>query len=112
MVIENLGGIKRADTSTEKKYPIPNIDNMLDRIGKCRYLTTLDLASEFHQIEMDSSDFSKTAFIVANRHYEFLHMLFGLKNASSLFQKVMHNVLRGIENCSVYLDDIIVYSTS
>lgn len=96
------------------KYPIPNINDILDKLGRCQYFSTLDLASGFHQIEVNPEDVEKTAFSVENGHYEFVRMPFGLKNAPSTFQRVMDNVLRGLQNqsCIVYLDDIIIFSTS
>lgn len=96
------------------KYPIPNITEILDKLGKSMYFSTLDLASGFHQIEMHPKDVEKTAFSVDNGHFEFVRMPFGLKNAPSTFQRVMDNVLGDLIGtvCLVYLDDIVVYSTS
>lgn len=58
--------------------------------------------------------YTKTGFSVENGHYEFLRMAFGLRNAPASFQIVMDNILRSIQNekCMVYLDDVVVYSTS
>lgn len=102
------------DKTIDDKYPIPNITDVLDKLGKCQYFTTLDLASGFYQVEMDPQDISKTAFNVEHGHFKFLRMPMGLKNSPSTFQRVMDNVLRGLQNdiCLVYLDDIIVFSTS
>lgn len=95
------------------RYPIPNIDDLLDKLGKCNYFTTLDLASGFHQIEMDPDSIQKTAFNFGTEgHYEFLRMPFGLKNAPATFQRAMNNVLIGLNNVVVYLDDILIFSTS
>lgn len=96
------------------KYPIPNITDILDRLGKAKYFTTLDLASGFHQIEMQEDSISKTAFSIDQGHFEFLRMPFGLKNAPPTFQRVMDHILRGYINkfCMVYLDDIIIFSSS
>ena len=71
----------------------------------------LDLASRFHQVEMHPDDIEKTAFSTENGHYEYLHIPFGLKNASATFQRVTDNILRGIqkEKCLVYTDNIIVF---
>lgn len=105
---------KLNEKTIDDKYPIPNINDVLDKLGKCHYFTTLDLASGFYQVEMDPQDISKTAFNVEHGHFEFLRMPMGLKNSPSTFQRVMDNVLRGLQNeiCLVYLDDIIVFSTS
>lgn len=123
---------KKADASGQKKwrivvdyrkvnektlndrYPLPNIEDLLDKLGKCNYFTTLDLASGFHQIEMHQDSIQKTAFNVENGHYEYLRMPFGLKNAPATFQRVMDHVLKDIQNkiCLVYMDDIIIFSTS
>ena len=105
---------KLNEKTIDDRYPIPNITDILDKLGRCMYFTTLDLASGFHQVEVNEHDIPKTAFSVENGHYEFLRMPFGLKNAPSTFQRVMDNVLRehiGII-CLVYMDDIIVFSTS
>ncbi|XP_015839413.2 retrovirus-related Pol polyprotein from transposon 297 [Tribolium castaneum] len=105
---------KLNEQTVEDRYPLPNINDILDKLGRSQYFSTIDLASGFHQIEVDPNDVQKTAFTVENGHYEFVRMPFGLKNAPSTFQRVMDNVLRGIVNncCIVYLDDIIVFSTS
>lgn len=105
---------KLNEKTIDDRYPIPNITDILDKLGRCMYFTTLDLASGFHQVEVEKADIPKTAFSVENGHYEFLRMPFGLKNAPSTFQRVMDNVLRehiGVI-CLVYMDDIIVFSTS
>ena len=105
---------KLNDKTIEDKYPIPNINDILDKLGRCTYFSTLDLASGFHQIEVHNDDVSKTAFSVEHGHYEFLRMPFGLRNAPSTFQRVMDNILREHigKICLVYMDDIIVFSTS
>lgn len=105
---------KLNEKTIDDKYPIPNISDVLDKLGKCQYFTTLDLASGFYQVEMDPQDIPKTAFNVEHGHFEFLRMPMGLKNSPSTFQRVMDNMLRGLQNniCLVYLDDIIVFSTS
>jgi hypothetical protein len=105
---------KLNDKTIEDRYPLPNITEVLDKLGKCQYFTTLDLASGFHQIEVDPRDIQKTAFTVEYGHYEYLRMPFGLKNAPATFQRVMDNILREYigKICLVYMDDIIIFSTS
>lgn len=96
------------------RYPIPEVSEILDRLGKAQYFSVLDLASGFHQIEVDTKDIPKTAFNIDHGKYEFVRMPFGLKNAPATFQRLMDSVLRkhlGIR-CFVYMDDIIIYSTN
>lgn len=105
---------KLNEVTKEDKFPLPNMDDILDKLGRANYFTTLDLAKGFHQIEMEPKDFEKTAFSTANGHYEFVRMPFGLKNAPATFQRMMRDVLKQFigKICYVYLDDIIIFSTS
>lgn len=103
---------KLNDVTIGDSYPIPNIAEILDQLGKCKYFSTLDLASGFHQINMSPDDSPKTAFSIPTGHYEFTRMPFGLKNAPSTFQRLMNSALSGLQGiqCFVYLDDIVIYS--
>ncbi|KAL0269063.1 UNVERIFIED_CONTAM: hypothetical protein PYX00_010798 [Menopon gallinae] len=96
------------------RFPIPNIEENLDQLGHSKYLTTLDLASGFHQIPVKPSDRPKTVFSTPTGHYEFTRMPFGLKNAPSTFQRVMNAILSGLQgsHCFVYLDDIVIHASS
>ena len=73
--------------SLDDKYPLPNITDLLDKLEKCQYFTTLDLASGFHQLEMNENDIPKSAFNTENGHLFvlLLRMTFGLKNTPATF---------------------------
>lgn len=105
---------KLNDKTIGDAYPLPNITDILDQLGKARYFSCFDLASGFHQIPMDPQDSVKTAFSTPNGHYEYKKMPFGLKNAPATFQRLMDNVLMGLLGnvCFVYLDDIVIYAES
>lgn len=63
------------------RYRIPNISDILDKLGRSQQFTVLDLGNGFHQIEIKRNSFQKTAFNVEHAHFEYLRMPFGLKNA-------------------------------
>lgn len=95
-------------------YPLPNITEILDQLGSAKYFSVFDLASGFHQIPMHESDAQKTAFTTPYGHYHFKRMPFGLKNAPATFQRLMDQVLSGLQGIElfVYLDDIVLYASS
>ena len=96
------------------RYPLPRIDDLLDRLGKARHFTTLDLASGYHQIAVRDQDIPKTAFRTQRGQFEFVVMPFGVTNAPSTFQRLMNSLFK--EDLDkfvlVYLDDILVFSTT
>ncbi|XP_076685843.1 uncharacterized protein LOC143377921 [Andrena cerasifolii] len=95
-------------------YPLPNITDILDQLGSAKYFSVFDLASGFHQIPMHPDHRHKTAFSTIYGHYEFNRMPFGLKNAPATFQRLMDQVLTGLQGIElfVYLDDIVIYASS
>ena len=97
------------------KYPLPRIDDLLDRLGKYQYFTSLDLASSYWQIPLDARDAHKTSFRTNHGLYQFIRMPFGMSDAESTFQWMANSIFqdliaRGV--VLVYLDNILVHTIS
>lgn len=104
---------RRLNKVTRKdRYPIPNISETLDALGKAKFFTTMDLAAGYWQMEVKKEDRDKTAFTTSRGQFRVKVLPFGLCNAPSTFQRITDQTLRGMlqKNCLVYLDDIIIYS--
>ena len=86
------------------------ITEILDTLGKSKYFSTIDCASGFLQAPVRPEDQPKTAFSTTG-HFQYKRMPFGLKGAPATFQRLMTNVLSGIQGikCLVYLDDVVVF---
>ena len=93
-------------------YPLPQIDDLLDKLRDARFLSAIDLASGYHQVRLAPGAGPKTAFVTHYGLYEYTVLPLGLCNAPSTFQCLMNNVLGDYVDkfVLVYLDDILVYS--
>ena len=100
-----LNAITRKDT-----YPLPRIDDMLDRLNNAKYFSVLDLQSGFWQIDVAEEDKEKTAFTTGEGLYEFNVLPFGLTGSPPTFQRCMNFVLMDATHAMVYIDDVIIYS--
>ncbi|CAB4403280.1 unnamed protein product [Rhizophagus irregularis] len=93
-------------------YPLPRIDDLLEKFRVAKWFTTIDLASRYWQIKIKEEDKEKTAFICSQGLYEFNVMPFGLKNAPAIFQRTMNKIFKEYLDrfMNVYIDNIIIYS--
>ncbi|XP_075779243.1 uncharacterized protein LOC142827525 [Pelodiscus sinensis] len=92
-------------------YPMPRVDVLLERLGRARYISTLDLTKGYWQIPLTPRTKAKTAFPTPFGLYQFTMMPFGLHGAAATFQRLMDQVLAPHNAyAAAYIDDIIVYS--
>ena len=94
-------------------YPMPRVDDLIDSLGKSKYITTLDLARGYWQVPMVEDSRPLTAFVTPFGLYQFGVMPFGLNGAPATFQRLMDQVIRGLHEFSAaYLDDLIIFSST
>lgn len=96
---------------TEKeRYPLPVIQDLLDRLVDKKVFCCLDLANGYHQIRIAPSSRPLTGFVTQDGHYQYRMMSFGLCNAPAVFQRAMHEILKPVlHDCAeVYIDDVIL----
>jgi hypothetical protein len=96
--------------TTKDKFPLPRIDDLIDKLYGASVFSSLDLQSGYHQIRVAEADTKKTAFITHKGLYEYRVMPFGLCNAPSHFQRQMNQMFAHLPYVVVYLDDILVFS--
>ncbi|GBN55760.1 Retrovirus-related Pol polyprotein from transposon 17.6 [Araneus ventricosus] len=95
-------------------FPLPNLTEMVDMLSGAKYFSSMDLTSGFHQLKMHPSSAHLTGISTEFGLFEYTRMPFGLRNASSSFQRLMSIVLAGLSELqvSVYIDDVIIASKS
>ena len=62
-------------------FPIPRIADLLDRLGRARFFSSVDLATAYHQIRIKQGHEHRTAFVMPQGLYEWIVMPLGLTNA-------------------------------
>ena len=101
-----LNSVSEADA-----YPMPRIDDLIDRLGDAKYITTLDLTRGYWQVPVAPPSRTRTAFTTPFGLYQFTVMPFGLQGAPATFQRMMDVLLKGIRDyAEAYLDDLVIFS--
>jgi len=83
----------------------------LDRVGKRKVFTKLDLRWRYNNVRIKEGDKWKTAFTIHIGVYESTVMYFGLTNSLATFQAMMNDLFRDLINqgdMATFIDDILV----
>jgi len=95
-------------------FPLPFIDQMLERLAKHSHFSYFDGYSGFFQIPIHPNDQDKTTFTCPFGCFAYRRMPFGLCNALATFQRCMISIFSGfVENImEVFMDDFSVHGSS
>lgn len=98
----------------KRQYPMPNIDDAINKLKGNKYFTTLDLAQGYYQLEIPEEERDKTSFVTEDGCYRYKRLPMGLADAPSYFQEVINKVLGELKYtcCFGYFDDIVIYGKS
>ncbi|CAM4560220.1 unnamed protein product [Lepidochelys kempii] len=103
-----LNAVTRPDN-----YPMPRTDELLEKLGRAQFISTIDLTKGYWQAPPDESAKERSAFTTHLGLYEFNVLPFGLRNASATFQRLVAGLLAGLGEYAVaYLDDVAIFSDS
>ena len=100
------------DVIRKDNYPLPRIDDLLDRLQGSKVFSVMDLKSGYHQVRVNPRDAHKTAFVCCEGLFEYDRMPMGLATSPPVFQRLLEIVfadMRG-KGLLLYIDDIILYT--
>jgi hypothetical protein len=102
---------KLNEATMKDHFPLPFIDEMLERLTNHSFFCFLDGYSGYHQILIHPDDQRKTTFTCPYGTYAYHRMSFGLCNAPASFQRCMMSIFSDMieEIMEVFMDDFSVY---
>ena len=94
------------------RYPLPNMDELKERVRGVKYFNRIDLKNGYHLIRIKEGDEWKTAFRCRYGLLEYTVMPFGLSNAPATFLDMINHIFRDTldQGMLAFMDDIIIWS--
>ncbi|GJX48363.1 reverse transcriptase domain-containing protein [Tanacetum coccineum] len=105
---------KLNEATAKDHFPLPFMDQMLERLAGNKYFCFLDGFSGYFQIPIDPNDQEKTTFTCPFGTYAYRRMPFGLCNAPATFQRCMLAIFHDMieESVEIFMDDFSVFGNS
>ena len=102
--------MREANTAVQReRFPIPTVEETLQDLNGAAVFSILDLRSGYHQIELEPNSRNITTFICHKGLFRYKRLIFGVTSAAEVYQKVLQQVLQGLDGCKNISDDIVVY---
>jgi hypothetical protein len=93
-----------------KQYPLPIITNILCKHSGYKFFTKLDVSIQYYTFELDEESQDLCTIVTPFRKYKYLRLPMGLKCSPDIAQAAMQNVLSGIKDADIYIDDVGAFS--
>ena len=100
--------------SQTKYYPFPLliIEDLIAKQTINKLWSIFDLEDGFHQMHLHPDSYECTAFVTSKGVYHWTVLPMGVKNGPSMFQAMITWVIRDLPNVIVYIDDLLIGSTT
>ena len=98
------------DKTKSDSFPIPRIADCIDQIGNAKFVSTFDMLKGYWQVPLTQRAREISAFVTPSGLYQYKVMPFGMKNAPATFQRMVNKLVRDIDGCEGYIDDVVIYS--
>ena len=103
----DLRGLNKV--TKKDQFPLPRIDDMLERLRGVKYMAKLDLKNAFFQILLKPDDREKTAFVFDNALYQYRALPQGLVHSPANLCRIMYEILRPFAAFAYpYMDDVAI----
>ncbi|GJS87853.1 reverse transcriptase domain-containing protein [Tanacetum coccineum] len=105
---------RKLNNATRKDhFPLPFIDQMLERLARHEYNCFLERFSRYFQIPIAPEDQEKTMFTCPYGTFTYKRMPFGLCNAPANFQRCMTAIFHELieDNMEVFMDNFSVFGS-
>lgn len=91
-------------------YPTPNVETIFSKLKNAKHFAKVDLTSAYWQVEMDDEAKDLSVINTSRGLYRMNRLQMGMKNSSSIFQRVMETMLSGLKGLLIYQDDIAIFA--
>ena len=98
-------------TKTDR-FPIPRIEDCIDKIGNANYIMKFDLLKRFWQIPLTERAKEMSAFVTSDGLFQYNIMPFGMKNSPATFQRLVNTIISGLDGCDAYIDHVIIHNNT
>ena len=98
------------DKTKSDSFPIPRIADCIDQIGNAKFVSTFDMLKGYWQVPLTQRAREISAFVTPSGLYQYKVMPFGMKNAPATFQRMVNKLVRDIDGCEGYIDDVVIFS--
>lgn len=103
--LRKMNSVTKADS-----FPLPRMDDCIDQVGSAKFVSKFDLLKGYWQVPLSERAQEISSFVTPSGLYSYTVMPFGLRNGTATFQWLMNRVVAGLEGCSIYLDDLVIFS--
>ncbi|GKD17796.1 reverse transcriptase domain-containing protein, partial [Tanacetum coccineum] len=106
--------VKLNEATRKDHFPLPFMDQMLERLAGNKFFCFLDGFSRYFQIPIEPADQEKTTFTCPYGTYTYKRIPFGLSNVPATFQRCMIAIFQDMLETfmKVFMDDFSLFGDS